>query len=127
MALYRIAQEALTNVAKHAQASRVDLMLESRDHSIVLVVEDDGVGFDIEDPRAGSAVSACWACASGPASLAPSYRLSPRRRRHLDLRPSHDCRLVIRTVMKRIRVLLVDDHETVRQGLRMALESQSRH
>jgi two-component system, chemotaxis family, CheB/CheR fusion protein len=49
VALYRIAQEALTNVAKHAHASRVDVMLESRDHSVVLVVEDDGVGFDPAD------------------------------------------------------------------------------
>jgi len=46
VAFYRIAQEALNNVAKHAHASRVDVMLESRDGSIVLVVEDDGVGFD---------------------------------------------------------------------------------
>ncbi len=46
VAFYRIAQEALNNVAKHAHASRVDVMLESRDGSIMLVVEDDGVGFD---------------------------------------------------------------------------------
>jgi signal transduction histidine kinase len=46
VAFYRIAQEALNNVAKHAHASRVDVMLESRDGSVVLVVEDDGVGFD---------------------------------------------------------------------------------
>jgi len=46
IAFYRIAQEALTNIAKHAHASRVDVMLESRDHSAVLIVEDDGVGFD---------------------------------------------------------------------------------
>jgi two-component system CheB/CheR fusion protein len=49
VALYRIAQEALTNVAKHAHASRVDVLLESRDDSVVLVVEDDGVGFDRSD------------------------------------------------------------------------------
>ena len=51
VALYRISQEALTNVAKHAHASRVDVLLESRDDSVVLVVEDDGVGFD---PSGGS-------------------------------------------------------------------------
>lgn len=49
VALYRIAQEALTNVAKHSHASRVDVMLESRDDSVVLVIEDDGVGFDPSD------------------------------------------------------------------------------
>jgi len=46
--LYRIAQEALNNTCKHAQASRVDVLLERRDHSIVLIIEDDGVGFDTE-------------------------------------------------------------------------------
>jgi two-component system CheB/CheR fusion protein len=46
--LYRIAQEALNNVSKHAAASKVDLLLERRDHNAVLIVEDDGRGFDIE-------------------------------------------------------------------------------
>ena len=46
VAFYRIAQEALTNIAKHAHASRVDMLLETRDHSARLVIEDDGVGFD---------------------------------------------------------------------------------
>jgi two-component system CheB/CheR fusion protein len=47
--LYRIAQEALNNTVKHAQASRVDVLLERRDHQVVLIVEDDGVGFDPND------------------------------------------------------------------------------
>jgi signal transduction histidine kinase len=45
-ALYRIAQEALTNVAKHAGASNVEVMLERRGDHVLLIVEDDGVGFD---------------------------------------------------------------------------------
>jgi PAS domain S-box-containing protein len=47
--LYRIAQEALNNTYKHAQASRVDVLLERRDGSIVLIIEDQGVGFDPND------------------------------------------------------------------------------
>lgn len=47
--LYRIAQEALNNTVKHAQASRADVLLERRDGSVVLIVEDDGVGFDPGD------------------------------------------------------------------------------
>ena len=47
--LYRIAQEALNNTLKHAQASRVDVLLERRDHSVVLIIEDNGVGFDPEE------------------------------------------------------------------------------
>jgi PAS domain S-box-containing protein len=44
--LYRIAQEALTNVAKHARAKNVDVILERRADHVILIIEDDGVGFD---------------------------------------------------------------------------------
>jgi two-component system CheB/CheR fusion protein len=47
--LYRIGQEALNNVYKHARASRVGVMLERRDDRVVLVIEDDGTGFDRAD------------------------------------------------------------------------------
>ena len=53
--LYRIAQEALNNVFKHAQAARVSVILERRGGEAVLVVEDDGVGFD---PAAAAAAGA---------------------------------------------------------------------
>ena len=43
---YRVAQEALNNIAKHAHASRVDVLLSTRDGHAVMIVEDDGVGFD---------------------------------------------------------------------------------
>ena len=43
---YRVAQEALNNVLKHAHASRVDVLIEPRDGFVRLVVEDNGVGFD---------------------------------------------------------------------------------
>jgi PAS domain S-box-containing protein len=47
-ALYRIVQEALTNVLRHAQATRVDVLLERRGDQVVTIVEDDGIGFDPE-------------------------------------------------------------------------------
>lgn len=46
--LYRIAQEALTNIAKHARATQVDVLLERRADAVVLAIEDNGVGFDRE-------------------------------------------------------------------------------
>ena len=45
-ALYRIVQESLTNVVKHAHASRVSVLLTRRNGSVAAVVEDDGRGFD---------------------------------------------------------------------------------
>ncbi len=47
-ALYRIAQEALTNISKHSRAQRVSIILERRGNDALLVVEDDGSGFDVE-------------------------------------------------------------------------------
>jgi two-component system CheB/CheR fusion protein len=44
--LYRIAQEALNNVYKHSGATRVDVLFERRDQHAVLIIEDDGRGFD---------------------------------------------------------------------------------
>jgi two-component system CheB/CheR fusion protein len=43
--LYRIAQEALNNIAKHSQATNVEIVLEPRGEDIVLIVEDNGRGF----------------------------------------------------------------------------------
>ena len=45
-ALYRVAQEAVTNVVRHARATRVDVLAEHRGEWVRLMVEDDGVGFD---------------------------------------------------------------------------------
>ena len=46
--LYRILQEALTNVARHARARSVSVLVERRQKEIVAVIEDDGQGFDLE-------------------------------------------------------------------------------
>jgi PAS domain S-box-containing protein len=46
IALFRIAQEALNNVAKHAGARRVEIALEHANGECVMSVEDDGIGFD---------------------------------------------------------------------------------
>jgi PAS domain S-box-containing protein len=45
-ALYRIAQEALMNVRKHAGATKVDVLLEAREHGYFIRIKDDGGGFD---------------------------------------------------------------------------------
>ncbi|HHV64915.1 MAG TPA: HAMP domain-containing sensor histidine kinase [Peptococcaceae bacterium] len=47
-ALYRIVQEGLTNIVKYAKAKNVSVLLDIRDTCVKLIVEDDGVGFDVE-------------------------------------------------------------------------------
>jgi two-component system sensor histidine kinase UhpB len=47
IACFRMAQEALTNVARHAAARHVWIQLSQTGHALELVVRDDGVGFDV--------------------------------------------------------------------------------
>ena len=51
--LYRMVQEALTNVAKHADATSVSILVTRAGSSVRLVVEDDGAGFDPRSTRDG--------------------------------------------------------------------------
>jgi signal transduction histidine kinase len=68
-AVYRVAQEALTNVAKHAEARTVFVRALKSDGSINLEVIDDGTGFDAATARAA------------PADLAPGFGLAGMRER----------------------------------------------
>jgi signal transduction histidine kinase len=47
--LYRIAHEAINNASKHAKATHIDVLLESQNQSVVLIIEDDGVGFELSE------------------------------------------------------------------------------
>ncbi|MET0753907.1 MAG: CheR family methyltransferase, partial [Pyrinomonadaceae bacterium] len=49
--LYRIGQEALNNVYKHAKPARVSVLLEKRGDNVSLIIEDDGAGFDPKAKR----------------------------------------------------------------------------
>lgn len=51
-ACFRIVQEALTNIARHAQAHQVDIRLERVDGQLVLCITDDGCGFNLEEMQA---------------------------------------------------------------------------
>lgn len=62
VAVYRIVQEALNNIKKHAQASSVLVALEMRDNELILHIKDDGIGFDLS-----------------------RFQASPRRLRHFGL------------------------------------------
>jgi len=50
IALYRIAQEALSNVCKHAAASTISIVAQRNESSVRLIVEDDGLGFAVDAP-----------------------------------------------------------------------------
>jgi PAS domain S-box-containing protein len=58
IAIFRITQEALNNIGRHAKANCVGLFLSKNDHSIDLVIRDNGQGFDVD--RALSVENSRW-------------------------------------------------------------------
>ena len=54
LTVYRLVQEAFTNIAKHAQAQRIEVVLAERDGKAEISVRDDGVGFDPKVRRAST-------------------------------------------------------------------------
>ncbi|HEY4061920.1 MAG TPA: PAS domain-containing sensor histidine kinase [Puia sp.] len=57
MTIFRIVQEQLNNVLKHAGASRIDLSIRQEEDSLQLVIADDGKGFDPREKRKGIGLS----------------------------------------------------------------------
>ncbi len=53
LALFRILQEQLNNIIKHAQAKNVEVVLEQKPDFTILTIKDDGKGFDVETPGNG--------------------------------------------------------------------------
>ena len=125
--LYRIAQEAITNAAKHAQARCVQLRLEAGPADIVLSVEDDGEAtdegcapkpaWDFSACRSGWFRSAERCISSGGRPAAPGWsRPFPIwGRNHEQTRRQGFT-----------RVMLADDHAIVREGYRSLLQKQDR-
>lgn len=84
LALYRIAQGALTNVVRHSKADTVHISLVERDDTIVLTVEDNGQGFDVQKKLQAASLS----CSLGLTLM--QERLAPYNGHlHLESSASH--------------------------------------
>jgi two-component system sensor histidine kinase UhpB len=89
IAIYRVVQEALTNVARHARARRVTITASAAAKALTLTVADDGVGFDISAPPATTADR-------GLGLLGIRERLAAiGGTLQIDSRPRHGTRLIV--------------------------------
>lgn len=76
LAAYRIVQEALTNVARHAQAQAVTVRLWVHDHTFSLQIEDNGRGFDVAAVQAGAASSGLTGMAERAALVGGAFTIT---------------------------------------------------
>jgi DNA-binding NarL/FixJ family response regulator/two-component sensor histidine kinase len=143
-ALYRIAQEAISNVRRHADASRAAIELAFGEAELRLLVSDDGVGFDPTLTRAAGPGASHGFGLSGIQERArlvggrAEIRSAPGRGTvvvaSIPVVAPSEASLVITPLSailpaapagrERIRVLIVDDHELVRHGLRHMLQRE---
>ena len=118
--VYRVAQESLTNVARHAQATAVLLSLEGGIGSVVLRVVDDGRGFDGGHAEGGGlrGIRERALIVGG----APRSSRARRRRRGAARGPRGKTLNVPTPLVTRI--LVADDHALVRDGLKHVLNAE---
>ena len=116
--LYRVAQEALTNVARHADARQVTLALAHADGTVTLTIDDDGSGIPPLRRRRGARhhrhARARAARPRPPANRAGADARDPRA-------PGGPGRV---TTPVKASVLVADDHAVVRHGVRGILAAQ---
>ena len=116
MALYRIAQEALNNVLKHAHATNVKIELSTLENQVVLAVRDDGAGFDPSRARGGR-----W----GMTTMRERAETAGGQLSVESVAGQGTCvRVQGPALSMPIRVLIADDHAVVAEGLRHLVEAE---
>jgi len=125
-ALFRIAQEALSNVRKHARARRVRVVLAYTDRAVRLLIEDDGRGFEVgarsANPDGGFGLSgirqrATLIGADLDVDASPGWGTRIR----ISVPDAPAAQPAEATAL--VRVLLADDHTLVRQGVRRMIDA----
>ncbi len=120
LVIYRVAQEALTNVARHAGATTVELRLGETRERIVLTVRDDGRGM----PEGAATSSHGIRGMRERAMLVGATLVDRQRARRRDFDRAVDSPGSIVMTPLKTHILIADDHPIVLNGLRTVLNAQ---
>lgn len=120
LAAYRITQECLTNIAKHAEASKVHIEAIAKDGFLDLTIRDNGRGFPVENGASGHGIFGMTERAKylgGAIEFHTENGKGTTVRLHLPLSASKP--------KNKKRVLVVDDHAIVRDAIKHLLEPET--
>ena len=138
--VYRVAQEALVNAARHSGATRVEVNLEPRDSQVRLEVADNGSGFAFAEEGKGLGLSGMRERAllvGGTLDIdsrpgkgtsvvleVPAERPAAPGARSRDVEHVGRARSSSRHRGRRMKILIADDHGIVRSGVKLLLDRQ---
>ena len=120
LAAYRITQECMTNIAKHAGASRVRIEVSTADGFLDVTIQDNGKGFTKEHNNAGHGIFGMSERArylGGSIDIGSGACNGTTAKFRLPLESTR--------AKNKKRVLVVDDHAIVRDAIRVLLDSQT--
>jgi CheY-like chemotaxis protein len=120
LAAYRITQECLTNIAKHAEASKIHIEAIAKDGFLDLTILDNGRGFPVENETTGHGIFGMTERAKylgGAIEFQSTSGKGTTVHLHLPLSASKP--------KNKKRVLVVDDHAIVRDALKHLLEPEA--
>ena len=127
LCLYRIAQEALNNVAKHSSASHVEIHYLALPQAVELAIVDNGRGFDVDRRTPGQMGLSIMRERARHVGAKLAVRSAPERGPRYAL---NGARAGGRTSMNNsnlVRTLIVDDHPVVRRGICLRVDGFRRY
>lgn len=83
-AIYRIVQEALTNILKHSQATKVDITINNIDRFLQVLVQDNGIGFEPQENTTGFGIQGM-----------KERTIALKGKFELDSMPDHGCQIIV--------------------------------
>jgi DNA-binding NarL/FixJ family response regulator/signal transduction histidine kinase len=119
--IYRIAQEIFNNIAKHSEATEVQMVLKMRPVGLILNISDNGKGFQ---PSQGSSQGLGLRIMQERAAMIGArmeIKSEPAQGTNIKVTWSKDAAEVKERMDDVIRLMIVDDHQMVRDGLRVFL------
>lgn|GEM_PF-194358 len=122
--LLRIIQEAITNVYKHADAERIEIVIFELSETIQVIVEDDGVGFSQPNVQGKGFVLGSIKKRALESGGELTIQSEPNQGTHISIILPKKKNIPYSRTLENMNIVLIDDHALVLEGLKSMLEER---